>query len=238
MTLDGQQRPAGRRPRSDPSPHEAQPAAVALQHQDCRQQGRGGGSGTFGARAKLKAHGKSVAELAASANGELALIMDGGQINALIVEGLGLDLGEVLVVLLANEDKKQPVMVPVDCFVGQFAVNEGVMNTQALVLKTPDSTITGSGQIDLGNESAGARAARSPSGCERAHGEHAGTGRGDLQAPQDQCRLEGARGEESRGPGARRRAPDRRGNPAVRRDRREGSRSELWRPDPECRESH
>jgi hypothetical protein len=27
-----------------------------------------------------------------------------------------------------------------------------VMNTQALVLKTPDSTITGSGQIDLGNE--------------------------------------------------------------------------------------
>jgi uncharacterized protein involved in outer membrane biogenesis len=110
------------------------------------------GAGTFGARVKLKAHGKSVAELAASANGEVALIMDGGEINALIVEGVGLDLGEILAVLLANEDEKRQAMVPVECFVGQFAVNDGVMNTQALVLKTPDSTITGSGQIDLGNE--------------------------------------------------------------------------------------
>jgi AsmA family protein len=110
------------------------------------------GAGILGGRAKLKARGRSVAELAASADGELAVIMDGGQINALIIEGLGLDLGEVLAVLLADENEKRQVMVPVDCFVGQFAVNNGVMNTRALVLKTPDSTITGSGQADLGNE--------------------------------------------------------------------------------------
>jgi uncharacterized protein involved in outer membrane biogenesis len=111
------------------------------------------GTGTFGGRATLKARGKSVAELADSADGEVAVIMDGGQINALIVEGIGLDVGEILGVLFADQDKEQPVMVPVDCFVGQFAVTDGVMDTQALVLKTADSTITGSGQIDLGNES-------------------------------------------------------------------------------------
>jgi uncharacterized protein involved in outer membrane biogenesis len=110
------------------------------------------GAGTFGGRAKLKARGNSVAELAASAGGELAVIMDGGQINALIIEAVGLDLGEVLAVLLANEDKEQQAMVPVNCFVGQFAVNNGVMDTQALVLRTADSTITGSGQINLGEE--------------------------------------------------------------------------------------
>jgi uncharacterized protein involved in outer membrane biogenesis len=111
------------------------------------------GAGTFGGQASLKVHGDSVATLAGSADGELSVIMDGGQINALIIEALGLDVGELLAVLMADEGEKKPVMVPVECFVGQFAVKDGVMDTEALVLKTADSTITGSGQIDLGEES-------------------------------------------------------------------------------------
>jgi uncharacterized protein involved in outer membrane biogenesis len=110
------------------------------------------GAGTFGGHAKLRARGRSVHELAASASGNVAVIMDGGQINALIIEGIGLDLGEALSLLVSDPDGEQSTMVPIQCLVGQFAVADGVMTTEALVLRTSDSTITGGGQIDLGEE--------------------------------------------------------------------------------------
>ena len=47
------------------------------------------GVGTFGGQAKLTINGNSIRDMAAAADGELAVIMDGGQINALIIEALG-----------------------------------------------------------------------------------------------------------------------------------------------------
>jgi uncharacterized protein involved in outer membrane biogenesis len=110
------------------------------------------GVGTFGGQAKLAIAGNSIRDMAASAGGELAVIMDGGQINSLIIEALGLDLGEVLSVLAAGDEEKEKGMVPVQCFVTRFEVQDGVMMTRALVLETSDSTVTGSGTIDLGQE--------------------------------------------------------------------------------------
>jgi uncharacterized protein involved in outer membrane biogenesis len=43
-------------------------------------------------------------------------------------------------------------MVPIQCLVAHFAVQDGVMETDGLVLETSDATITGKGQIDLGEE--------------------------------------------------------------------------------------
>jgi uncharacterized protein involved in outer membrane biogenesis len=110
------------------------------------------GTGTFGGRAKLKARGDSVHELAASADGDVVMVMDGGQINALIIEAIGLDVGEILDLLLTKKREGAATTVPIECFVGRFGVQQGVMQSQALVLDTTDSTITGKGQIDLGNE--------------------------------------------------------------------------------------
>jgi uncharacterized protein involved in outer membrane biogenesis len=110
------------------------------------------GVGTFGGGAQLKARGNSIHALAASADGEVAVIMDGGQISALIVEAIGLDVGEALGLLIAEGDEEQSTMVPIQCFVARFAVQDGVMQTEALVLETSDATITGKGQIDLGEE--------------------------------------------------------------------------------------
>jgi uncharacterized protein involved in outer membrane biogenesis len=90
--------------------------------------------------------------MAAAADGELAVIMGGGQINALIIEALGLDVGEILAVLAAGGEEKESGMVPVQCLVSRFEVQDGVMSTRALVLETSDSTVTGSGTIDLGQE--------------------------------------------------------------------------------------
>jgi uncharacterized protein involved in outer membrane biogenesis len=110
------------------------------------------GVGTFGGHAKLKVKGNSLHDMAAGADGELAVIMGGGQINALIIEALGLDVGEMLAVVAAGDEEEKSGMVPVQCFVSRFEVRDGVVTTRALVLETSDSTVTGSGTIDLGKE--------------------------------------------------------------------------------------
>jgi uncharacterized protein involved in outer membrane biogenesis len=59
---------------------------------------------------------------------------------------------EALAVLAAGGEEKEAGMVPVQCLVSRFEVQDGVMMTRALVLETSDSTVTGSGTIDLGQE--------------------------------------------------------------------------------------
>jgi hypothetical protein len=110
------------------------------------------GEGMFRAHAHLAVRGNSVAALAGSANGQVALIMAGGQINEVIVALIGLDLGEVLALLLTPDRLEQAGMMPIRCFVADFHVQEGVMRAEALVLDTRDSAITGAGEIDLGAE--------------------------------------------------------------------------------------
>lgn len=108
------------------------------------------GRGTLHGRASLETRGDTIHEMAASADGRLALVMDGGRINALIVEAAGLDVGEIIAVLLAGEPG--PDMLPIECFIGNFRIREGVMRARPLVLKAPDDTILGTGAIDLGRE--------------------------------------------------------------------------------------
>ena len=108
------------------------------------------GVGTLFGRAQIETAGNSIHAMAAAADGKLALIMDGGRINALIVEAIGLDLGEVFGLLF--EDTGGADMVPVRCFVADFEVQSGTMQTRALVLDTADSKVTGAGQILLGEE--------------------------------------------------------------------------------------
>jgi uncharacterized protein involved in outer membrane biogenesis len=110
------------------------------------------GVGAFSGRGKLAVRGNSIKQLAGSAEGQAAFIMRGGQLNALILEGVGLDIGEAVALLLTGDEEAQSEMVPIRCFVGDFEVQEGIMRAEALVLDTADSTITGKGQIDLGAE--------------------------------------------------------------------------------------
>ena len=79
--------------------------------------------------------------------------MDGGQINALIIEAIGLDVGEALGLMLTqkHEGAEHPPCRSSVSSAG-LRVQQGVMQAQALVLDTTDSTITGKGEIDLGKE--------------------------------------------------------------------------------------
>jgi AsmA family protein len=110
------------------------------------------GVGTFNGRTALEVRGNSIHEMATSADGRLGIIMDGGQINALVVEAIGLDIGEAVALLLSGEAEPESEMVPVHCLVARFDIQDGIMRSEALVLETSDATITGKGQADLGEE--------------------------------------------------------------------------------------
>ena len=91
-------------------------------------------------------------DLAAAADGELAFVMGGGQINALIIEAAGPRRRRGARAIVSEADEGSATIVPMQCVITRFDVQDGVVRVQALVLETSDSTITGQGQVDLGDE--------------------------------------------------------------------------------------
>lgn len=105
-------------------------------------------SSIIGGKAALKTTGNSVAQMAAGADGELALAATGGRISNLLLELAGLDAAEALRFFLGNDKT-----VPLRCAVMDFDIRDGTMQTEALVIDTADTLIGGKGRIDLGQES-------------------------------------------------------------------------------------
>jgi uncharacterized protein involved in outer membrane biogenesis len=106
------------------------------------------GKGRFDGRIELKTVGDTIAKAAASADGRAALAMAGGEVQALAVEAIGLDVAESLALLAT--DKKAPT--PIRCAVAGFDVVDGVMTSKVIVIDTIDSKITADATVDLGKE--------------------------------------------------------------------------------------
>ena len=92
--------------------------------------------------------GNSVAQLLASADGNLALLMGRGQISNILLEIAGLDGGEIVKFLLGGDQR-----VELRCAAVAFELQRGVMTSRALVLDTVDTIFHGNGQINLARES-------------------------------------------------------------------------------------
>ncbi|MDQ2695939.1 MAG: AsmA family protein [Pseudomonadota bacterium] len=105
-------------------------------------------AGTLGGRGDLHGSGASAAKFLGSASGDLALIMNGGKLDGLLVELAGLDFGEALIALTAKERD-----IDIRCVVGDFRVKQGVMNVQTLVIDTTDTNITAEGAVNFRDES-------------------------------------------------------------------------------------
>ena len=106
------------------------------------------GKGSFDARIELKTVGDTIHEAAASGDGRAALVMAGGEVRAIAVEALGLDVAESLT-LLAGESKAP---TPIRCAVAGFDVTDGVLTSTVIVVDTIDSKITADARVDLGAE--------------------------------------------------------------------------------------
>lgn len=104
--------------------------------------------GTLGGRATLDTSGDSIAQMMGAANGEAALIMDGGTVSELLLRMSNLDIANSFLVLL-DGDKQ----VPVRCMVANFKAVEGNFQVQDLVLDTSKVNITGEGNVNFSDES-------------------------------------------------------------------------------------
>ncbi|MBA3930527.1 MAG: AsmA family protein [Xanthomonas sp.] len=103
--------------------------------------------GRIGGDMALVGTGNSIAGILGTADGDIAVGMGRGQISNLLMELAGLDIAEALKFLI-TKDKT----VPVRCAFGDFAVQDGVMQTRTLAFDTADTIIVGKGQISLKDE--------------------------------------------------------------------------------------
>jgi uncharacterized protein involved in outer membrane biogenesis len=104
--------------------------------------------GVIGGRARLDAVGDSISQMMGTANGEAALIVDGGSVSEMLLRLSNLDIANSFM-LLVGGDKN----VPIQCMVANFKAVKGDFKVQDLVLDTPKINITGEGNVNFADES-------------------------------------------------------------------------------------
>jgi uncharacterized protein involved in outer membrane biogenesis len=106
------------------------------------------GAGLIGGSAVLDGTGNSLAALLGHGNGELKLFMGhGGDISALLVDLSGLEFGNALASALGI-----PNRATLNCLVSDFGLRDGVVSTQTLLLDTSEANVTGTGTVNLRDE--------------------------------------------------------------------------------------
>ncbi|MEK7874993.1 MAG: AsmA family protein, partial [Pseudomonadota bacterium] len=105
-------------------------------------------AGTMGGRTRFDATGNSVAQILGSANGEAALIMDGGAFSELLLRLSNLDIANAIAVIIGGDKQ-----IPVRCLVGNFKAVDGDFKVDALLLETDKVNITGDGDVNFADES-------------------------------------------------------------------------------------
>jgi uncharacterized protein involved in outer membrane biogenesis len=105
-------------------------------------------AGTMGGRITLDANGDSVAQMLGTANGEAALIMDGGTVSELLLRLANLDIANSFLVLLGGDKQ-----VPIRCMVANFKAVNGDFQVQDMVLDTPKVNLSGEGHVNFADES-------------------------------------------------------------------------------------
>lgn len=105
-------------------------------------------SGELEARAVLEGEGDSVRRAALSADGALTAVVPEGRIRRSIAEWLGVDVLNGLGIALSGDTSDTGLR----CGLAHFNARHGVLAGQELVFDTDPVLITGSGYIDLRNE--------------------------------------------------------------------------------------
>ena len=113
--------------------------------------GKAGGENTswgfIGGHAEFKGTGDSMHRILASSDGNVGLAVGGGQLSLFLVELMGVDLAEVLGIMLTKDKPTE-----IRCIVGDFALEKGKMTARTMVADTKDTIFTGNGSIDLRRE--------------------------------------------------------------------------------------
>lgn len=105
-------------------------------------------TGEMQARAVLDGSGDSVHALVSDADGKLIVILPHGEIRSAFAELTGINVAKGLGLLLTGDQQRDEIR----CGVAQFAVDNGDMKAQTLLVDTSDVVIKGSGEVRLGPE--------------------------------------------------------------------------------------
>ncbi len=105
------------------------------------------GAGTLSGSARLAGTGNSPAAIAANGNGALLVGMAGGNLSAVLVDLSGLEFGNAVLSALGV-----PKTTEVECLVGNFALQRGVLRTRALIIDTKKAIVGGTGSVDMRND--------------------------------------------------------------------------------------
>jgi hypothetical protein len=105
------------------------------------------GAGSVSGVGAIDATGDSLASLVGNGNGGFKMAMAGGNLSSVLVDLTGLHFGKALLSALGI-----PEQTPVQCFVGDFALQRGVLDFNALTLDTGEAIVNVGGNVDLGKE--------------------------------------------------------------------------------------
>jgi len=106
------------------------------------------GTGTMGGQATLTGSGNSVAGMLATADGQAALIMEGGSVGELALRMSNLDIANSLLLVLGGDKQ-----VAVRCMAGRFEASAGKFEVRTLVMDTAKVQLVGTGHVDFADES-------------------------------------------------------------------------------------
>jgi uncharacterized protein involved in outer membrane biogenesis len=99
-------------------------------------------------RVKLRGSGSSVHKTAASAEGDITLVVPKGEMREALAELTGIDVSRGLGLILTKNEQKTEVR----CGVANFKASDGDLKATTFVIDTTNVLVTGDGQIDLKNE--------------------------------------------------------------------------------------
>ena len=140
VTLDGRQNPIQAKARVQ-GKHLA--LAQLLPHD---KQGKANTS-QIGGSVDLAGSGNSVGRMLATADGNAAVVVTGGEISQMVMEKAGLHLWEMARLTLTGDKQ-----VKLRCAVANFSVKKGLMLAHTLEFDTEVTTLLGSGTVDLAQE--------------------------------------------------------------------------------------
>jgi uncharacterized protein involved in outer membrane biogenesis len=105
-------------------------------------------TGALVGRARLHGTGDSVHRAFSNADGEMLLVVPGGEIRKAFAELLGINVTKGLGLLFAKDETTTPIR----CAVAHFDAKSGVLQADQIVIDTGPVLATAKGSVDLGTE--------------------------------------------------------------------------------------
>jgi AsmA family protein len=110
--------------------------------------GLGKGEGSLDGTAKVKGRGASLSAVLAHGDGMFRAVMPlGGDVNSLLIDLMGEEVGRAVFAAIGVPDKER-----ISCMVADFVLQKGILASRELEMDTSDHVISGGGRIDLDRE--------------------------------------------------------------------------------------